>query len=97
AADKELRNLKIGQQLSCTLTADITLQRLTWELSRREPLTYDRTTANCFPLTIAIPPFSFLPPLLPGTVGGSFVASARNAGLTSAEVSEVIKAMQGKR
>ncbi len=32
--------------------------------------------------------------LLKGTVGGSFVASARNAGLTSAEVSAVIKAMQ---
>ncbi len=32
--------------------------------------------------------------LLKGTVGGSFVASARNAGLTSAESSAVIKAMQ---
>ncbi len=33
AADKELRNLKIGQQLSWTLTADGELQRLTWEVS----------------------------------------------------------------
>ena len=43
AADKELRNLKIGQQLSWTLTADGELQRLTWEVSRRETRTYDRT------------------------------------------------------
>lgn len=55
AADKELRNLKIGQQL----------QQGEWVNN-----------------------------LLKGTVGGSFVASARNAGLTSAEVSAVIKAMQ---
>lgn len=33
ASDKELRNLKIGQQLSWTLTADGDLQRLTWEVS----------------------------------------------------------------
>ena len=39
AADKELRNLKIGQQLSWTLTADGDLQRLTWEMSRRETRT----------------------------------------------------------
>ncbi|HDS2832709.1 TPA: murein DD-endopeptidase MepM [Escherichia coli] len=65
AADKELRNLKIGQQLSWTLTADGELQQGEWVNN-----------------------------LLKGTVGGSFVASARNAGLTSAEVSAVIKAMQ---
>ncbi len=32
--------------------------------------------------------------VLKGTVGGSFVASARDAGLTSTEISAVIKAMQ---
>ncbi len=32
--------------------------------------------------------------LLKGTVGGSFVASAKEAGLTSSEISAVIKAMQ---
>lgn len=33
ATDKELRNLKIGQQLSRTLTADGELQRLTGSVS----------------------------------------------------------------
>ncbi len=51
AADKELRNLKIGQQLSWTLTADGDLQRLTWEVSRRETRTYDRTATNGFKMT----------------------------------------------
>ncbi|MDO2033985.1 LysM peptidoglycan-binding domain-containing protein, partial [Escherichia coli] len=41
-ADKELRNLKIGQQLSWPLTADGDLQSLTWEMSRRETRTYTR-------------------------------------------------------
>lgn len=50
ASDKELRNLKIGQQLSSTLTADGDLQRLTWEVSRRETRTYDRT-ANGFKMS----------------------------------------------
>ncbi|EYE77748.1 putative peptidase [Salmonella enterica subsp. enterica serovar Heidelberg str. N1514] len=50
ASDKELRNLKIGQQLSWTLTADGDLQRLTWEVSRRETRTYDRT-ANGFKMS----------------------------------------------
>ena len=47
SADKELRNLKIGQQLSWTLTADGDLQSLTWEMSRRETRTYTRV-ANGF-------------------------------------------------
>ena len=94
AADKELRNLKIGQQLSWTLTADGELQRLTWEVSRRETRTYDRTAANGFKMTSEMQQGEWVNNLLKGTVGGSFVASARNAGLTSAEVSAVIKAMQ---
>ena len=92
AADKELRNLKIGQQLSWTLTADGELQRLTWEVSRRETRTYDRTAANGFKMTSEMQQGEWVNNLLKGTVGGSFVASARNAGLTSAEVSAVIKA-----
>ena len=90
AADKELRNLKIGQQLSWTLTADGELQRLTWEVSRRETRTYDRTAANGFKMTSEMQQGEWVNNLLKGTVGGSFVASARNAGLTSAEVSAVI-------
>src|SRR5690606_7610356 len=38
-ADKELRNLKIGQQISWTLNDAGELQRMTWEMSRRETRT----------------------------------------------------------
>ena len=94
AADKELRNLKIGQQLSWTLTADGDLQRLTWEVSRRETRTYDRTATNGFKMTSEMQQGDWINSVIKGTVGGSFVTSAKNAGLTSAEVSAVIKAMQ---
>lgn len=94
AADKELRNLKIGQQLSWTLTADGDLQRLTWEVSRRETRTYDRTATNGFKMTSVMQQGDWINSVIKGTVGGSFVTSAKNAGLTSAEVSAVIKAMQ---
>lgn len=93
ASDKELRNLKIGQQLSWTLTADGDLQRLTWEVSRRETRTYDRT-ANGFKMSSEMQQGDWVNSLLKGTVGGSFVASAKEAGLTSSEISAVIKAMQ---
>ncbi|QME62992.1 murein DD-endopeptidase MepM [Escherichia fergusonii] len=94
AVDKELRNLKIGQQLSWTLTADGDLQRLTWEVSRRETRTYDRTATNGFKMTSEMQQGDWINSVIKGTVGGSFVTSAKNTGLTSAEVSAVIKAMQ---
>lgn len=93
AADKDLRNLKIGQQLSWTLNADGDLQRLTWEMSRRETRTYDRA-ANGFKMSSETQQGDWVNSVMKGTVGGSFVSSARDAGLTSAEVSAVIKAMQ---
>ncbi len=40
SADKELRNLKIGQQLSRTLTADGDLQSLTGDVPPRDPHLY---------------------------------------------------------
>ncbi len=42
-ANRDLRNLKIGQQISWTLNDAGDLQRLTWEKSRRETYTYDRS------------------------------------------------------
>lgn len=93
AIDKELRNLKIGQQLSWTLTDAGDLQRLTWEVSRRETRTYDRE-GNGFKLSTAIQQGEWVNRVLTGTVGGSFIASARQAGLTNSEINSVIKAMQ---
>lgn len=93
AIDKELRNLKIGQQLSWTLTDSGDLQRLTWEVSRRETRTYDRA-GNIFKLSTALQQGEWVNHVLMGTVGGSFITSARQAGLTNTEISSVIKSMQ---
>ncbi len=89
----QLRNLKIGQQISWTLTDAGELQRLTWEMSRRETRTYDRV-GNNFKESIANLAGEWKNASLTGEVNGSFVNSARAAGLSSAEVSAVIKAMQ---
>ncbi|WP_105622291.1 murein DD-endopeptidase MepM [Cronobacter sakazakii] len=94
SVDKDLRNLKIGQQISWTLTDSGELQRLTWEMSRRETRTYDRTPAGGFKMSSEVQQGDWVNNMLKGTVGGSFVASAKEAGLTSAEISAVIKAMQ---
>ena len=91
--DKDLRNLKIGQQISWTLTDNGELQRLTWELSRRETRTYDRT-ATGFKMSSEMQQGDWVNNVFRGTVGSSFVSSARDAGLTSSEISAVIKSMQ---
>ena len=93
AADKDLRNMQIGQQLSWTLTADGDLQRMTWEVSRRETRTYDRVDGG-FKMSSAIQEGDWVNSVLNGTVGGSFVSSAKEARLTNVEISAVIKAMQ---
>lgn len=93
SVDKDLRNMKVGQQLSWTLNDDGDLQRLTWEMSRRETRTYDRV-ANGFKMSSEMQQGEWVNSLIKGTVGGSFVSSAVNAGLTSVEASAVIKAMQ---
>ena len=91
--DKDLLNLKIGQQISWTLNDDGELQRLTWEMSRRETRTYDRS-GSTFKLSSEMQQGEWVNNVLKGTVGNSFVSSAKDAGLTSAEISSVIKAMQ---
>ncbi|WP_380177626.1 murein DD-endopeptidase MepM [Kalamiella sp. sgz302252] len=91
--DKDLRNLQIGQQLSWTLTDDGQLQRLTWEASRRETRTYDRS-GDTFKASSAVQQGEWQNSVLSGTVDGSFVTSARSAGLSSGEISAVIKALQ---
>ncbi|SUX85289.1 peptidoglycan-binding peptidase [Citrobacter koseri] len=80
AADKELRNLKIGQQISWTLTPDGDLQRLTWEVSRRETRTYDRSGTG-FKMSSEMQQGDWVNSLMKGAVGGSFVASAKDAGV----------------
>ena len=92
-SDKDLRNLQIGQQLSWTLNDAGQLQRLTWEVSRRESRTYDRA-ADGFKLSSAMQSGEWQNHVLNGVVNGSFVNSAKSAGLSSGEVSAVIKSLQ---
>ncbi|MBP2167046.1 murein DD-endopeptidase [Erwinia toletana] len=92
-ADKDLTNLKIGQQISWTLTDDGQLQRLTWEMSRRETRTYDRS-GNGFKASSEMQKGEWQNNVLRGELSGSFAASAQRAGLTSGETSAVIKALQ---
>ncbi|WP_410015340.1 murein DD-endopeptidase MepM [Sodalis sp. C49] len=89
----DLRNLKIGQQISWTLNDAGELQRLTWEMSRRETRTYDRIDGG-FKQSVANLAGEWKNIALTGQLNGSFVNSARASGLSNAEVSAVIKAMQ---
>lgn len=92
-ADKDLRGLQVGQQLSWTLNDDGQLQRLTWEMNRRETRTYDRSGSG-FKASTEVQKGEWSNQTLHGQVSGSFVASAQSAGLSSGEISAVIKALQ---
>ncbi|RUR94486.1 murein DD-endopeptidase MepM [Pectobacterium versatile] len=91
--NKDLRNLKIGQQISWALAENGDLQSLTWQMSRRETRIYERVGAD-FKERIETLKGEWRNSVLNGRVSGSFVSSAKNAGLTSTEVREVIKALQ---
>ncbi|MGC6386941.1 murein DD-endopeptidase MepM [Ewingella sp. S1.OA.A_B6] len=93
SADSDLRNLKVGQQLSWTLNDDGELQRMTWEKSRRDTYTYDRS-GNGFKSSLETIKGEWKDNVLKGKLDGSFVTSARAAGLTGAEISSVVKALQ---
>ncbi|KAA9001684.1 murein DD-endopeptidase MepM [Affinibrenneria salicis] len=88
-----LRNLKIGQQISWALNENGDLQSLTWQMSRRETRTYERVDNN-FKENRQTIKGEWRNSVLTGELNGSFVNSARAAGLSSAEISAVIKALQ---
>lgn len=91
--NKDLRNLKIGQQISWELGEKGELQSLTWQMSRRETRIYERVGAD-FKERIEMLKGEWRNAVLNGRLNGSFVNSARNAGLNNSEVSAVIKALQ---
>ena len=92
-ANRDLRNLKVGQQISWTLNDAGDLQRLTWEKSRRETYTFDRS-GSTFKASLETLKGEWKDTVIKGSLNGSFVTSARAAGLSSGEVSAVIKALQ---
>ncbi|MCL2900054.1 murein DD-endopeptidase MepM [Brenneria tiliae] len=91
--NRDLRNLKIGQQISWVLGENGELQSLTWQMSRRETRIYERAGSD-FKERIETLKGEWRNSVLNGRLNGSFVNSARNAGLTNSEVSSVIKALQ---
>ncbi|WP_127958336.1 murein DD-endopeptidase MepM [Serratia microhaemolytica] len=88
-----LSNLVIGQQLSWESNEKQELQRLTWQVSRRETRVYDRV-GNVFEETQKIQEGEWRNVVLSGQVSGSFIDSATEAGLSRAETNAVIKALQ---
>ena len=67
-------------------------KRVSWDISRRETRTYDRS-GNGFKSSSALQKGEWQNNVMTGVVQGSFVTSARKAGLSSGEVSNVIKAL----
>jgi len=92
-SNTDLRNLKIGQQLSWTVNDAGDLQSLTWEVSRRETRIYTRT-GDTFKENRETQAGEWRNNVIRGTVNGSFVASAKQAGLSNREISAVTKALQ---
>ncbi|AJI93716.1 lysM domain protein [Yersinia ruckeri] len=91
--NRDLRNLKIGQQISWTLNDTGDLQSLTWEVSRRETRTYNRV-GNTFKETKELQKGEWKNSVMTGRLDGSFVNSAKKAGLTNTEIRAVTKALQ---
>lgn len=92
-ADSQLRNLKIGQQLSWILSANGELQQLSWQVSRKETRHYQRQN-DSFLVNSEIQRGEWQNRWLSGRVTGSFVTSAKQAGLSNSEISAVVNAMQ---
>lgn len=90
----EFNSLKEGQQLAWKTNEQGLLEELTWEVSRRETRTYIRLPNGEFKVQREWLKGEWKNVLLSGEVGGSFVSSARNAGLTTAEINAVIRALQ---
>ncbi|MFE8048370.1 murein DD-endopeptidase MepM [Brenneria goodwinii] len=88
-----LRNLKIGQQISWVIGENGDLQSLTWQMSRRETRVYERIGA-AFKERVETLKGEWRNSVLTGRLNGSFVNSAKNAGLTHSEIGAVVKALQ---
>lgn len=90
---KDLRNLKIGQQLSWVVNDGGELQRLVWEKSRRETYTYERS-GSIFNVSLQTLQGEWKDNVLNGKLNGSFVSSAKAIGLSGSEANAIIKALQ---
>ncbi|MGK2960127.1 MAG: murein DD-endopeptidase MepM [Candidatus Malihini olakiniferum] len=94
-ADKhdDLCNLKIGQQLSWGVNDNSELQSFIWQISRRETRIYERCESG-FKERVEMHIGEWHNYVINGHLSGSFVLSAKSAGLTDSEINAVIKALQ---
>ncbi|VFP82032.1 murein DD-endopeptidase MepM [Candidatus Erwinia haradaeae] len=92
-ADPHLYNVKIGQKFSWTLNNSSQLKSVTWERSRRESRRYDRVQDR-FKLSVLLKTGKWQRDILTVIVNGSFIKSAKLAGLSNSEIAEVIKSLQ---
>lgn len=91
--DKELCNLKIGQQFFWILIVDGDLQSLIWEMFCCEICIYI-CVDNGFKMSSELQKGDWVNSVLKGIVGVSFVFSVCDVGLISMEINVVIKVMQ---
>lgn len=88
-----LRNLNVGQTLTWEINDDGALQKLTWDVSRRETRVYQLSDGS-YKETVENQQGEWKNRVITGTLNGSFVASAQAAGLNRNEINTVIKALQ---
>lgn len=88
-----LRNLNVGQTLTWEINDDGALQKLTWDVSRRETWVYQLSDGS-YKETVENQQGEWKNRVITGTLNGSFVASAQAAGLNRNEINTVIKALQ---
>lgn len=88
-----LRNLHIGQRLRWQLDEQRQLQSLQWQLSPREIRHYQRSAQQFTEQREQITGV-WQQQQLAGTITSNFANSARDVGLTAAEIQEVTKAFQ---
>ncbi|WP_370553444.1 murein DD-endopeptidase MepM [Edwardsiella tarda] len=88
-----LRNLNVGQTLTWEINDDGALQKLIWDVSRRETRVYQLSDGS-YKETVENQQGEWKNRVITGTLNGSFVASAQAAGLNRNEINTVIKALQ---
>ncbi|MGL4546000.1 MAG: murein DD-endopeptidase MepM [Plesiomonas sp.] len=93
-SNPEVQKLGIGQELSWKLSDDGGLQQLSWVVNNRDTRVYDRNANGTYKRTVQTMQGAWQNDRVAGTVNGSFVASAKAAGLSTREIQQVTKALQ---
>ncbi|MGL5799878.1 MAG: LysM-like peptidoglycan-binding domain-containing protein, partial [Plesiomonas sp.] len=93
-SNPEVQKLGIGQELSWKLSDNGALQQLTWIVNNRDTRVYDLSKNGTYKRTIQTMQGAWRNDRVAGTVNGSFVVSAKAAGLSTREIQQVTKALQ---